>query len=413
MEGLKRNLTLKLNHYLETFPVVLIIGARQTGKTTLARQIRPDWKYFDLERGDDFDFITRHFQLFFREYPSAVIIDEAQESPQLFRELRGVVDAQRKLKNRYILTGSSSPRLIKEASDSLAGRIGIVELGTMKVNELEAKSLPAFYKIFGESLSLKSVEYLKGIKSSRANYLDYFFLGTYPEPLIDHRDNIKKIQTWYENYKQTYIERDLRKLFPKLDTVRYRRFLAMLSRLSGTVINKAQIGGSIDVSEVTIRDYLDIADGTFVWRNIPSYLKGKTKNVIKMPRGIFRDSGLAHYLSGIYSKDQLYKSPQVGQSFEAFVTEELIKGLDATDLPSWEYSYYRTKSGSEVDLILEGSFGTLPIEIKFGTSTRIEQLHSLQKFIRDNKLPFGLVINNSTETRLLADQILQVPLNLI
>ncbi len=114
-----------------------------------------------------------------------------------------------------------------------------------------------------------------------------------------------------------------------------------------------------------------------------------------MPKGIFRDTGLAHYLLGIETREQLVKNPVVGTSFEAYVIEEIIKGLSAIETGRWNYYYYRTRNGAEVDLILDGVFGTLPIEIKFGTSTNLKQLTSLKKFTNENNLEYGLVINNT------------------
>ena len=128
-----------------------------------------------------------------------------------------------------------------------------------------------------------------------------------------------------------------------------------------------------------------------------------------MPKGIFRDSGLLHYLLNITSREQLLHSPGIGHNFESFVIEEIIKGIQATMVPKWDYYYYRTRNGAEVDLILEGSFGVLPIEIKFATSTRPKQLTSLNRFIQDNELPLGLVINQSQEIRLLSERIIQIP----
>jgi hypothetical protein len=133
-------------------PVVLIVGARQTGKTTLARACRPAWACHDLEKGSDFDFSSRDFEFFFREHPTQVIDDEAQELPRLFKELRGVIDADRGHKNRVILTGSSSPALLAEGADLLAGRLAIVETGTLKMNERQAVPLPSFYRIFESPL---------------------------------------------------------------------------------------------------------------------------------------------------------------------------------------------------------------------------------------------------------------------
>ena len=408
---LERNSAAKVNALLEVFPAVLILGVRQSGKTTLAQQVRKDWKYFDLENINDADFILSDLDFFFNEYPSNIIIDEAQEFSGLFKHLRGVIDSDRNKKNRFILTGSSSPELIKQASESLAGRLGIVELGTLKMNELHQKPLPSFYQLFNNPLSASTIDKLKKLTIGEGDVINDFLRGGYPEPVLA-KDNTY-FQIWMQNYFQLYIERDIRKLFPKLDSIKYRRFISTLSELSGTIINKAQLGRSLDTSEVTIRDYLEIADKTFVWRMIPSYEKTKSKSIVKMPKGILRDSGLAHFLANINDREQLIRSPHVGQNFESFIIEEIIKGAQCTNATNWNYYYYRTKHGAEVDLILEGSFGVLPIEIKFGVSTQSRQITSLQKFLTDNSLPLGLVINNSTEVKALASNIIQIPAILI
>ncbi len=408
---LARNSAVKVNALLKVFPAVLILGVRQSGKTTLAQQVRKDWKYFDLENINDLDFISSDMDFFFNEYPGSIIIDEALEFSDLFKHLRGVIDSDRNQKNRFILTGSSSPELIKHASESLAGRLGIVELGTFKINELHEKPLPSFYQIFNNPLSASALEKLKKLTVEEGDVINNFLHGGYPEPVLA-KDN-DYFRLWMQNYFQLYIERDIRKLFPRLDTLKYRRFVSILSELSGTIINKAQLGRALDTSEVTIRDYLEIADKTFVWRMIPSYEKAKSKSIVKMPKGILRDSGLTHFLANIDSREKLIRSPHVGQNFESFIIEEIIKGIQCTNATNWEYYYYRTKHGAEVDLILEGSFGVLPIEIKFGVTTQSRQITSLQKFLSDNSLPLGLVINNSTEVRTLASNIIQIPAMLI
>ncbi len=408
---LERNSAVKVNALLKVFPAVLILGVRQSGKTTLAQQVRKDWKYFDLENMNDLDFISSDMDFFFNEYPGNIIIDEAQEFSGLFKHLRGVIDSDRNQKNRFILTGSSSPELIKQASESLAGRLGIVELGTLKINELHEKPLPSFYQIFNNPLSASTLEKLKKLTVEEGDVINNFLHGGYPEPVLA-KDN-DYFRLWMQNYFQLYIERDIRKLFPRLDTLKYRRFVSTLSELSGTIINKAQLGRALDTSEVTIRDYLEIADKTFVWRMIPSYEKAKSKSIVKMPKGILRDSGLTHFLANIDSREKLIRSPHVGQNFESFIIEEIIKGVQCTNATNWEYYYYRTKHGAEVDLILEGSFGVLPIEIKFGVTTQSRQITSLQKFLSDNSLPLGLVINNSTEIKALASNIIQIPAMLI
>ena len=407
MTDLRRNLEERINRLLEVFPVVMLLGARQTGKTTLSRMVRPDWRYVDLENAADHDLVTRDYDFFFREHPRHVIIDEAQEDPRLFRQLRGVVDAARGESGRFLLTGSSSPDLFREAGDSLAGRIAIVEVGTLKINEIVRLPLPPFYRLLERELTRGTLKDIRELDCPVPDVLPFFLRGGYPEPTLAADDFA--YDAWMENYFRTYVDRDIRKLFPRLDAVRYRRFVGMLSALSGTIINRAQLGRSVDVSEVTIRDYLDIADKTFFWRMIPSFRDARSRSALKMPKGLVRDSGIVHYLAGVDSRDKLLRSPQVGQNFESFVIEEIIKGLQAAGVAAWSYYYFRTRNGAEVDLVLQGRFGLLPIEIKLGRQTGLKQLAALQQFIARHELPFGIVVNNSEQVRMLSDTIVQIP----
>ncbi len=407
MSGIKRNLAPKIQKLLYIFPVVVILGARQVGKTTLSKDLFPTWKYFDLEKPDDFELIHRSPALFFQYYPEHVILDEAQEYPAIFKILRGIVDAHPEQKGRFVITGSSSPELLKEASETLAGRVGIVELGTLKANEYYEKPLSDFYQLFTTKLSTDRV--VCGTPPLSSMQLkDIWFKGGYPAPLLA-TDFIYHSQ-WMENYRNTYINRDIAKLFPRLNKMAYQRFLSILSKLSGTILNRSTIASAIEVSEKTIRDYLHIAEGTFLWRSLPSYEKNIMKAVIKMPKGIIRDTGLLHYLAHIHSMDELLEDPLVGTSFEAFVIEELLKGLEATFVTHWSAYYYRTRKGAEIDIILEGPFGILPIEIKSGTTTvGLKQITALIQFIEENQLKLGLVINNSARVEWITEKVVQIP----
>ncbi len=413
MTGIKRNLEEKINKLLTFFPLVIILGVRQSGKTTLAKNLRPDWKYFDLEKASDYDLITRDFDFFFRENPQNIIIDEAQQSIELFNELRGIIDRDREKKGRFILTGSSSFELIKNVSESLPGRVGIIELGTLKLNERYQNPLSPFYDIFQSPLSASTLTYLKELRPpvSYSQVLDFFLKGGYPEPTLSESNEFHS--AWMENYYTTYIQRDIRSLFPRLNIAKYRRFILMLTALSGAIVNRSAVGRSLDTSEVTIKEYLDIAQGSYVWRNIHSFAHSVGKSIVKMPKGIFRDSGLMHFLQRVHTREQLMGYPSVGSSFESFVIEEVIKGLQSKMVAGWDYHYYRTRNGAEVDLVMEGDFGILPIEIKFGLKTKASQLTSIKKFVADNQLPLGIVINNSDGVELLADRIIQVPAGLI
>jgi hypothetical protein len=212
-----------------------------------------------------------------------------------------------------------------------------------------------------------------------------------------------------ENYYKTYISRDIANLFPRLNKIAYQRFISILGKLSGTIINKSELARAIEINEKSVREYLNIAEGTFLWRHLLSFENNVIKSVIKMPKGHIQDSGLLHYLLKINSLDELYHHPIIGNSFEGFVIEELIKGLQAIPVYNWQSYYYRTRSGAEIDLILDGAFGILPIEIKYGSKVEFRKLKSLANFIEEHKAPFGLLINQADTAKWLTPTIYQLP----
>jgi predicted AAA+ superfamily ATPase len=414
MTALKRNLENKINDLLKYFPVVVIIGTRQCGKTSLAKKLRPTWKYFDLEKASTYDRVARDITFFFQENNNQLIIDEAQNYPQIFNELRGVIDSDRSQNGRFIITGSSSPEILKQTADSLAGRVAIVELAPFKANELFNKDLSAFYEIINAKLNSatldSTLEKLKRLSPicSHEEIKIHFLKGGYPEAALAEDDY--KYSLWMESFYATYINRDIRSLFPKLDLVKFRRFTLMLAALSGQIINKSNLARGIEVSDKTIKDYLDIAHGTFVWRIINAFTENASKSLLKMPKGGFRDSGLVHYLKKINTLDELDTSPSIGHDFEQYVIEEIIKGISASKITNWDYSFYRTKGGSEIDLILKGPFGVLPIEIKYGTKVTQRSLTSLKVFLKQNELPLAIVVNNAPEVMMLSHNIIQIPI---
>ena len=410
MTDIRRNLEYKSKKLLEMFPVLAILGARQVGKTTLAKNLISGWKYIDLEDPDDFDLISRNPKLFFKQYPRHVIIDEAQNYPELFSILRGIIDQHRSEKSRFIITGSSSPELLSQVSETLAGRIGLIELGTLKANEYYQKPLSPFYDLFSQKLS--STHIISGpTPLSTSEMQTLWFKGGYPEPLLEGSSTF--YQQWMDNYRNTYINRDIAKLFPRLNKIAYRRFLTILSKLSGTIINKRDLARALEVTEGTVREYINIVEGTFLWRSLPSFERNIVKSVIKMPKGYIRDTGLLHFLARIGSFEDLLENILAGASFEAFVVEEIIKGLQATLITNWYPYYYRTRNGAEIDLLLDGPFGLLPIEIKYGTSVRLKQLTALSQFLEEHNLPLGMVINQSDNVEWITSKIVQVPVGWI
>lgn len=404
-----RNITEHAVDLMRNFPVLGIIGARQTGKTTLAKTIAPHFTYFDLEKPTHYDQITRDPEFFFTRYPAHIILDEAQELPRLFNILRGVVDENRNQTGRFIITGSSSTELLSHISESLAGRIAIIELGTLKTNEYQHSPLSPFYHLFENTLAKENI--ITGKAPLTTKQIQQAWLrGGYPEPLLKlNQEGESYYETWMANYQATYINRDIAKLFPKLNKINFRRFLTMLSKLSGTILNKSNLARALEVSEPTVRHYLDIVDGTFLWRQITSFENSVTKNLVKLPKGHLRDSGLLHYLLRIHNVEALYSDPIAGHSFEGFVIEELLKGLQDAGISNIRPFYYRTRSGAEIDLVLEGSFGLLPIEIKLGKTISQKSLMTLSKFVTEQQLPFGMLINQSEQAEWLTPLIMQIP----
>ena len=401
----KRNIYPYAIDLMKQYPVVAIVGARQVGKTTLAKILAQDFMYLDLEKSSDYDRIAHDPEFFFKQYPDKVIFDEAQELPALFPILRGIIDEQRQKKGQFILTGSSSPELLENISESLAGRIAIIELGTLKANEYYHQPLSDLYDLFQQPLSKENIIINTPLRSIQ-QMQQFWLIGGYPDPISGDK---RFYQDWMVDYQATYLNRDIAKLFPKLDKISYRRFLTILGKLSSKIINKSDIARAIGVSEPTIKKYLNIANGTFLWRQLSSFEKHTIKNIIKMPRGHIRDSGLLHHLLHIYTLENLQSDPIAGFSFEAFIIEEILKGLQDARIRNADAYYYRTRSGAEIDLILDGPFGILPIEIKYGYKTTRQQLRSLTDFVKKNNCAFGMLINQSDQIEWLTEEIIQIP----
>lgn len=405
----KRFLAQKVHRLLEMFPAVAIIGPRQCGKSTLVKAIRPDWKYYDLERPDDYHLISSDPLGFFSRQTEQVIIDEAQEFPDLFKVLRGVIDQNRKMAGRFLLTGSSSPEIVKGLSESLAGRLATIELWPLKATEFYDRPLPPVYELLcAPAIDLDRLSRMQPSLEPGQVY-EHWLRGGYPEPRIKGQNVPEFHGLWMDQYFADYIRRDIQRLFPRLNIHTFRLFIQALSFHSGNIINQSEIARALEVSSPTARDYLEILHNTFIWRNLRSYEHNSLKEVQKMPRGFFRDQGILHHLLKIDDVDRLLLHPTAGRSFEAFVIEEVIRGFQCTMKAGIDFHFYRTKDKSEIDLIVSGPFGVIPIEIKLGYKINQRMLTSLKNFINDTGVPFGILINNAERTEFLTDTIIQIP----
>lgn len=406
MQGMKRIYQKTLFELLEFFPCVAVVGVRQCGKTTLVQQLPAEWQLFDLEKASDFEVISRDPDLFLRLHPNWVAIDEAQLLPELFASLRVAIDADRGRAGRFVITGSSSPELIGSISESLAGRVAVLEMAPLTFGETQQRLIPRLAALISERAPLEAFQELAIPKDILQVQHDYWFRGGYPEPWL--RNNPRFTTLWMQNYIRTYLNRDIQQLFPGLNREKFRLFIQMLSNLSGTVINYSNVARTLGVSQPTARDYFRIAHNTFIWRHIPAYSQNTSKRIVKHPKGYLRDTGLLHFLLHLRSLNDLLAHPMMGHSWEAAVTEEILRGLDALGI-SYDYSYYRTGAGAEVDLILEGDFGVVPIEIKYSQKVLLRELRGIRDFIREHNCPYGLVINNDERVTWYDENLLGIP----
>ncbi|MBI4753995.1 MAG: ATP-binding protein [Betaproteobacteria bacterium] len=403
MTYLTRDCADTVRRLLEKFPAVAVLGARQVGKSTLLRHVLPDARFFDLERAADFQRIEDDPELLLQETAGPMVFDEAQLSPKLFGALRVAIDQRRDLPGQFLLSGSSSPHLLRRVSETLAGRVAIVELATLSWHEITgrpANDLPG---------ALANPETLRELAptTDKQTLLSLCLYGGYPEPVLKRKDR-EFFRLWMENYLKTYVERDIRGLFPQLKLVAYRRFVQMLAFASGEQINAANFARSLDVSQPTIRHYLEIVEGTFLWRQLPSYQHNATKRIVKMPKGHLRDSGLICYLLRLQNEDDMKAHPQFGRLWESFIVEQVMRHF-GNRAERVECFYYRTQNQAEVDLILETDHGLVPIEIKAGSTTAKRQLIALERFVAEHKCRYGLVINNGDEIVRLSPVVVQLP----
>lgn len=399
----KRTVTDSIYYLLQHFPAVVVLGARQVGKSTLIRHLLPEAPFFDLERDSDFLRVNDDPGLLLQEIDRPVIFDEAQLSPALFRALRVSIDQQRDQPGQFLLSGSSSPQLLKQISETLAGRVAIVELDPLSWHEIKENKANDVIAALADPEQMKDLQPLL----TRQELLTLCLYGGYPEPVLKN-DHGKFYRLWMENYLKTYIERDIRALFPQLNLDAYKRFIQMLAFSSGEMINASNFARSLDVSQPTIKHYLEIVEGTFLWRRVPSYQKNVTKRIVKMPKGHLRDTGLINYFLRLQNSNDMKAHPQFGRIWEIFISEQLIRHFK-NRLESIEYYYYRTQNQAEVDLILETDRGLIPIEIKAGSVTGKRQIIALEQFIKEHNCRYGLVINNGDEIFKLSPSVYQLP----
>jgi len=330
---------------LGKFPVVALVGARQVGKTTLARVLQKDTVgdsvYIDLERPTDLAKLEAPELYLEMHAHELVILDETQRMPDLFPLLRSLVDADRR-NGRFLLLGSASPDLVRQSSESLAGRVVYLELSPLSLEEVGA---------------------------TMENVWRLWKRGGFPRSFLAQTD-ADSLQ-WREAFIQTYLERDLPTLGVRIPAATLHRFWRMLAHSHGQLWNASKISASLGVSAPTARHYLDILQDTFVVRQLQPYHANLKKRLVKTPKAYLRDSGLLHALLQLETLEDLAGHPCVGSSWEGWVIEQVLAAVPV----NWRPWFYRTSGGAEIDLILErpGRRPFLAFEVKYSPSPSLSK----------------------------------------
>ncbi len=326
-----------IKYFMPDIPVVGIIGARQVGKTTLAKSLLSNFNdvvFLDLEKKSDRQIIENTEDFLNLNKGKVICIDEIQMMPDVLAEMRNFVDNNNDTK--FIVLGSSSPDILRNSSESLAGRIFYFELQSFLWQEIKNKT------------SMK----------------DYHLLGGMPKSILAKKKELSFV--WLKNYIRTFLERDLRNFGFNIPPDTLHRLWQMLAHLNGQILNSSQLANSLGLTHTTIKTYIDILSNTFMLRILQPYHINVKKRLVKSPKVYFRDTGVLHTLLNIETYNDLFAHPVYGSSWEVTVIENVI-----AKYKNWNYYFYRTATGNELDLVLTKANRVIAIEIKSSNTPKL------------------------------------------
>ncbi|OGQ23434.1 MAG: ATPase [Deltaproteobacteria bacterium RBG_16_71_12] len=342
----ERRLAAEVTRELRRFPAVALLGPRQCGKTTLAKEVakqrqpgRDPAVYLDLEKPSD-QAKLRDPEVFLRRHAGRLVcLDEVQRVPGLFEVLRALIDEDRR-PGRFLLLGSASPALLRQSSESLAGRASLLELTPLLLPEVAP----------GRHASLERL----------------WLRGGFPDSVLAANDEASL--DWRGHFVRTFLERDIPQLGFRVAANTLRRFWRMCAHLQGQVLNLSALGRSIETSHTAARHHLEILEQTFVVRSLPALEANLGKRLVKSPKVYLRDSGVLHALLDIETEDDLAGHPVFGASWEGFVIEQTLAVATG-----WRASFYRTAQGAELDLVLEKRNRRIAVECKASSAPTVSR----------------------------------------
>jgi predicted AAA+ superfamily ATPase len=398
---------------LRQFPIVVLTGARQTGKSTLAQHL-PSAEGRLYRTLDDLDVLARAEQ-----FPEAIVeeadrmtLDEVQRAPRFLLAIKRAVDKDRR-RGRFLLTGSANLLLMRKVSESLAGRAIYLTLFPMTEREKRRAPQPG---PLGELVSARTTQDLARIlKRNGAHDSDWagrVLVGGYP-PVVLAGSPQERVR-WFEGYVRTYLERDLQDVASITALADFRRLMGLAALRLGQILNQSELGRDAALSQPTVHRYLNLLETSYQIVRVPAFAKSRTKRLIKSPKVYWGDTGLAGFLMNLTDPDGVRNHPNAGGLLENLVVAQLLAWREV-EFPRPRLCYWRTAAGAEVDFVIESRHGLLPIEVKASARARVGDVRSLDLFLQEyaREARVGLLLYGGKEVIPLTPRIVAAPVDAV
>lgn len=404
----------KLRAYVGAFACTLVTGARQVGKSTLIRQLFGDvFRTFVFDPVQDLYGARKDPDLFLRNNPPPLILDEIQYVPELVPALKRFVDENRR-PGMYIITGSQQWQIMRNLAESLAGRVAILELPAFCLQETEERChRPCWLNQWLDTVPAgieRGLAALSEYRSLGQSLTQRIWRGGFPE--IQSLDEAV-VSGWMQGYVSTYLQRDVRTLLDVRDEMQFASFLALCASLTAQECNFEQLGRDIGVSSPSAKRWIGLLRGTYQWLQVPAFTANHIKRLSARPKGYAADTGLACYLMRLSSHEAVQGHPAFGALFETLAVTECHKQLQCRSLFPALY-HYRQHSGAEIDLVIEKDGKLFPIEIKAASNVRPSDCRSIDVFrekMGDVVQP-GLIIAGCKDVFRVGERCVAVPFDL-
>ena len=407
MKYYRRSIEQVINEYKEQFPILLLTGPRQVGKSTLFKELfQAEYKYFSLDDPILKEQIVNDPRLFLKNNPEKLIIDEVQYAPSIFPYLKMKVDENRE-DGMYLMTGSQAFVLMKNVSETLAGRVGILELQGISLREQ--------FDIEFNRPFIPNEEYIAEREKKITEYTNLWqriHRGYMPELIFNDR---KKWEFFYSSYVQTYIERDVRDLINISDESKFLKFMISLASRSGELLNYGAVANEVGISNETVKRWVSVLRTSRIIYLLEPYYNNHLKRVIKTPKIYFMDVGLLAYLTKWPTPETLANGAKAGNIFETFIISEIVKSYLNAGIINPPLYFYRDKDKKEIDLIIEEAEKIYPIEIKMSASPNKEMAKNFSVLKRkiDKEIGTGIIICQYDNKVYLSEDILVLPVEYI